>query len=182
VTLFLGGGNMRILQTLLLTAAAIGLAGCSSMVSLHPIVPEAYATFDPALIGLWADKDDSLFLVKQDGRGYKIRFIDSHDGTNLSARLYKAGDLRMLDLVDIGDNAFQLKVHTAARVWVEGGTLRLAWLDTAWLKEKARKCLAVQDAGESALVTTTGDTFWRFLLTYGADEQAVGKEIVLQRQ
>jgi hypothetical protein len=155
-------------------AAAMGLAGCSAMVSLQPFVSEQYATFDPALTGVWADKDDGLYLIKQDGKGYNIRSVNKNGALTYSAQLYKNGDLWLLDLVSSNDDPFQLAVHTPVRVWVEGNTLKFAWLDSSWLKEKARKQLAVEDVGDRALITAPGDKVLAFLLTYGAAGDAYG--------
>jgi hypothetical protein len=174
---------MRIIGALLTAAAAFTLAGCSTMVSLHPFVTDQQAVFDPALAGVWANsKGDELYVVRQDGNGYKIRRIDNSNSQSFSANLLKVGDLRILDLVSETDDPFQLAVHTPLRVWVEDATLRFATLDTAWLKENAHKQIAIENTGDRALITAPGDAVLRFLTTYGATDNAYEKPVTLQRQ
>ena len=47
--------------------------------------------------------------------------------------MIKAGDARILDLTPAEEDAFQVPAHTPMRVWVEGATLRIAFLDSKWL-------------------------------------------------
>jgi hypothetical protein len=172
---------MRFVATILIAAGTMGLTGCSTLVSLHPFFDGQPVAADPALVGVWSDKDDELYIIRQDGNGYKIRHIEGGNATTYEALLYKIGDLRMLDLVSANEDPFQLAVHTPMRIWIEGSTLRFATLDSAWLKENARKQLAVQDVGDRILVTSPGDAVLRFLLTYGAGDQAYEKPAVLHR-
>jgi hypothetical protein len=67
-------------------------------------------------------------------------------------------------------------------VWVEGWTVRMAYLDSKWLKEHASAELAVDKAGDRLLITAPQEAVTRFLLTYGADDRAFGKITVLTRQ
>jgi hypothetical protein len=174
---------MRLTGCLLITTAAIGLAGCSTLVSVHPFIAGPQAVFDPALVGVWAgDNNDALYVIRQDGNSYKIRRMEGTDATSFSAQLFKNGDLRILDLMSAADDPFQLAVHTPLRVWVEGATLRFATLDSAWLMENARKQLAVEDVGDRALITAPGDAVLRFLITYGGADNAYGKPSVLYKQ
>jgi hypothetical protein len=174
---------MRLTTTLILAAAAIGLTGCSTLVSLHPFVEGQQAVFDPALLGVWAeDNNGAYYVVRQDGEGYKIRRIQDNDAANFSAQLFKAGDLRILDLVSATDDAFQLTVHTPMRVWIDGATLRFATLDSDSLKDAARKQLAVQDADDRTLITAPGDAVLRFLINYGSTDNAYGKPSLLHKQ
>jgi uncharacterized protein YceK len=173
---------MNLTGILLTTAAAIALAGCSSMVSLHPFITGQQATFDPALAGVWMDdKDDEVYTVRQDGEGYKVRYVHGSDVQTFSAQLFKIGDLRILDLVSTADDPFQLRVHTPLRVWIDGATLRFATLDSAWLKENAGTQLAIQNIGDRTLITAPGDAVLRFLVTYGAAENAYRKPAELHR-
>jgi hypothetical protein len=174
---------MRFTTTLLLAAAATGLTGCSTLVSLNPFVEGQQAVFDPALVGVWAeDNSGAFYVVRQDDHGYKIRRIQDKDTANFSAQLFKAGDLRILDLVSATDDAFQLTVHTPMRVWIDGETLRFATLDSDSLKDAARKQLALQDVDDRTLITAPGDAVLRFLINYGSADKAYGKPCVLHKQ
>ena len=174
---------MKISGILLTLAAALTLAGCSTLVSLHPFVTDQQAVFDPALLGIWVNAaDDEMYVIRQDGNSYKIRHIRDTESQSFSAQLFKAGDLRILDLVSAADDPFQLAVHTPMRIWIDGTTLRFATLDSAWLKENARKQLAIQDVGDRALITAPGDAVLRFLIAYGAADNAYGKPDSLHKQ
>jgi ABC-type glycerol-3-phosphate transport system substrate-binding protein len=171
------------IASFVMIAAAVGLAGCSTLVSLHPLVSDQQAVFDPALVGVWAEeKGDTVFVVQQYGNNYKIRRIENNNAQLFGAQLFKSGELRILDLVSANDDPFQLAVHTPLRVWIDGSKLRYATLDSAWLKDNARKLLAVQDVGDRALITAPTDAVLRFLLTYGATDTAFEKPSVLLKQ
>jgi hypothetical protein len=60
--------------------------------------------------------------------------------------------------------------------------LRYATLDSGWLKENARKQLAMQDVRDRALITAPGDAVLRFLATYGGADNAYDKPTVLHKQ
>ena len=165
-----------------LTMAAIGLTGCSSLVSLHPFVGEQQAVFDPALAGAWGPAgEDEFYFIRQDGNGYAIRHVEGSHTTKFSAQLFKSGDLRILDLVADSEDPFQVQVHTPLRVWADGRTLRFATLDSAWLKDNAQKLLATENVGDRVLITAPGDAVLRFLIGYGASDQAYSKPAVLER-
>ena len=174
---------MKLANLLMIATATLGLAGCSTLVSLHPFLSDQQAAFDPALVGVWAEeKGDAILIVQQDDTDYKIRRVESNGTQSFSAQLFKNGDLRILDLVSGNDDPFQLAVHTPLRVWIDGATLRYATLDSAWLKENARKQLAVQEVGDRTLITAPGDAVLRFLVTYGVTDNAYSKPSVLRKQ
>src|SRR5215471_13245818 len=180
VSLFFSGVDMKIASFVMIVSAALSLAGCSSLVSLHPLVTDQQAVFDPALIGVWAEeKGDTIFVVQQDDKTYKIRRIENGSTQTFAGQLFKSGDLRILDLVSANDDPFQLAVHTPLRIWIDGSKMRYATLDSAWLKDNARKLLAVQDVGDRALITAPTDVVLRFLITYGATDAAFEKPSVL---
>ena len=174
---------MKLTGSLLAITAAAALSGCSSLISLHPFVTGQQAIFDPGLVGVWAESGkDDLYIVRADGKGYKIRHVHEADTESFTAQFYRVGDLRLLDLVSASDDPFQIAVHTPLRVWIDGSTLRFATLDSDWLKENARKQLAIQDVGDRALITAPGDAVLQFLITYGAGDNAYGTPVSLQKQ
>jgi hypothetical protein len=152
------------------------------MVSLHPFVGDQQAIFDPSLVGTWTAENDTLYLIRPDGNAYKIRRLENNEAENLSAQLFKAGDLRILDLAPASEDSFQIAAHTPIRVWIDGATMRFAMLDSAWLKENAHKQLAVEDVGERALITAPPDAVLRFLTTYGTMDAAYEKATTLHKQ
>ena len=115
--------------------------------------------------------------------GYTIGQSDKSSPAvyKLKAKMLKVGDARILDLTPADEDAFQIAAHTPLRVWIDGATLRVAFLDSKWLQEKASAQLATQ-AGDRLLITSRQEDVTRFLLTYGGDDRAYGKITVLSRQ
>ena len=176
--------NMRIPHLVLALAGTLMCSGCSDLVSLRPFVTDKEAVQDARLLGVWVDGDDATYIVRQDGKGYAIGFLAKNSSTvyKLTGKMLKAGEARIFDLTPAEEDPFQVAVHTAMRVWIEGASLRIAFLDSKWLREKAGAQLAVQEVGDRRLITSQGEAVTRFLLTYGGDDDAFGKPNVLTRQ
>jgi hypothetical protein len=174
---------MRISQVVLALAGTLMCTGCSEMISLHPFVVDGDAVQDAHLPGVWLDGGDPMYIVRPDGNGYTISQSDKSSPAvyKLKAKMLKVGDARILDLTPAEEDAFQIAAHTPLRVWMEGATLRVAYLDSEWLREKARAQLATE-AGDRLLITSPQEDVTRFLLTYGGDDRAYGKITVLSRQ
>jgi hypothetical protein len=174
---------MRIPQLILALAGTLTCTGCSELVGLHPFVTDKEAVLDTRLLGVWAD-DDDLYIVRPDGNGYAISYSNKKAPAvyKLTAKMLKVGEARILDLTPAEEDAFQIAAHTPMRVWVEGTTLRMAFLDSKWLFEHASAQLAVQELDKRLLITSPGEEVTRFLMTYGADDRAYGKPTVLTKQ
>jgi hypothetical protein len=175
--------KMRISELVLALAGTLMCTGCSELISLHPFVTDKDAALDARLPGVWVD-DDDLYIVRQDGNGYAISYSDKKSSAvyKLRANLLKLGEARILDLTPAEEDAFQIAAHTPLRVWVEGATLRMAFLDSKWLREHASAELAAQELDKRLLITSPQEDVTRFLPTYGADDRAYGKPTVLTRQ
>jgi hypothetical protein len=174
---------MRIPQLILALAGTLMCAGCSDLVGLHPFVTDKEAALDARLLGVWV-VDDDVYIVRQDGNGYTIGCSDKKSTTiyKLKAKMLKVGDARILDLTPAEEDVFRIAAHTPMRVWLDGATLRIAFLDSKWLKELASAQLATQEVGDRLLITSPGEEVTRFLLTYGGDDRAYGKPTVLTKQ
>jgi hypothetical protein len=174
---------MRIPQLLLAVAGTLLCTGCSELIALRPFVTDREAVQDARLLGVWTG-DDDLYMVRQDGDGYTIGYSEKKSVAvyNLKAKMLKVGEARILDLTPAEDDAFRIAAHTPLRVWIEGATLRVAFLDSKWLRERASAQLAVQELGDRLLITSPEEEVTRFLLAYGGDDRACGKPSVLTRQ
>ena len=174
---------MKPLVLSLALASAITLTGCSTLVSLNPFVTDEQAVMDPALLGMWTNQDGTAtYWIRQDGAGYSICYsCDSSDAYRFKARLMVAGDVKLLDLVSANEDAWQLAVHTPVRIWTEGSTLRLAFLETDWLKEQALEQLATVPTNDRTLITAPGEAVRNFLVKIGADPKACDEPEVLHR-
>jgi hypothetical protein len=163
-------------------ACAIALTGCSSLVSLNPFVTDEQAVMDPTLLGTWTNEDGTEnYCIRQDGTGYSIRLTDSSDTRQFKARLMVSDDVKLLDLVAANEDPFQIAVHTPLRVWTEGSTLRIAFLQSDWLEAQARQELPTVRTEERTLITAPSEAVRNFLTKIGADPKACGEPDVLHR-
>ncbi|MBS1858811.1 MAG: hypothetical protein JST11_25800 [Acidobacteria bacterium] len=162
------------LSLLMATATLLGCTGCSDLISVNAFAPDNLVIQDAALPGIWAD-DDQIYVVKAKDDGYTIAVLPAKDnGTALSftAKLFRAGNAEILDLVPAGDDAFRLAVHTPVRIWVDEHTLRFTYLDSKWLREQVRAGLTSQELNKRTLITSPAATLTRFLLIHGGDDRA----------
>ena len=173
---------MRFPAPILALAGALTMTGCSTFVSLNPFVSDQQAATDPALIGTWHGDDDTLFVIRQEGSVYTIRYLgDDSTAVKLEARLMIVGNAKFLDLVSKNDDAFQIPAHLLVRVWTGDKTLRWAFLDSDWLKEQAAKQLPVQALEKRTLATASSEAMHAFLLKNAGDDRAHGKIAVLEK-
>ena len=164
-------------------AGVLFLTGCAKLVSVNQIVTDKEAVVDPALLGVWHDKDgEDTLIVNQRENHYVIRYVDKSSSTvKLEARLFEAGDARLLDVVASDDDPFRTPTHIPMRVWLDGTTLRFSLLDSDWLKQLATRQVAVQTVEGRTLITAPTDTVRAFLVEYGIDARACGEPQDLQR-
>jgi hypothetical protein len=146
-------------------------------------VTDKEAARDERLPGMWVG-EDGTYTVTAEGNGYAISRTEKKLGGvyKLKAKLLKIGETRILDLIAEDEDPFQVAVHTPLRVWLEGATLRVAFLDSKWLREQAKAQLAVQEVNDRLLITSPGEAVKRFLLTHVAEDRAHGEPTVLTRQ
>ena len=172
---------MRFSTLILAIGGMAFLAGCSNMVSLNPIVTQKEAGSDAALVGVWQDGDET-YVIRQAGNAYAITYLDkSSPAMKFEAWLMNAGGVELLDLVSKNGDAFQIPAHTPVRIWTEGDTLRIAFLDSEWLRHQAMRQLAAQTLDDRLVITAPGEAVRDFLLAYGTDARAHGEPGVLRR-
>lgn len=174
---------MQLTKFAVTLAAWFLTSGCSSVVSLHPFVSDREAVADPALAGVWSDRnEENTYLVQQFDTGYKITVIGKDSqALKFEARMMQAGDARLLDLVSVSDDPFQVPVHTIVRVWPGGSTLKLAFLDSPWLQDQVRRHLAAETVKDRLMILSTGESVREFLVKYGAQDKAYGDVELLSR-
>jgi hypothetical protein len=156
------------------------LTGCSDLVSLNPIAPDGASRFDPALAGVWQGSD-ALYVVRQDDSGYSVVYVGKESTKRLHGVLFQAGDAKLLDLVTVEEDPFQVPVHVVARVWPEAAKLSWALLDSDWLRQQTGTLNATQRAGERTLLTAPAPAVRGFVTKYGGDERAHGQPEVLNK-
>ncbi len=134
------------------------------------------------LLGVWQDKDGKdTYVVKRDGNAYAITGIDNSSTYKLEARLLETGDVRILDITAKDQAPCQFPVHMPPRIWLEGTTLRMAFLDSDWLRQLAVQQLGAQKTEGLTVTGASADAVRSFLVRYGGDARAEGEEQVLFR-
>jgi len=91
---------VRIITVLAAAAALLLLAGCYVQ-SAYPLYTEDNLTFDPGLVGTWADPEEPDEPVTFEAAGenvYKMTLIDSEEMAEYEGRLVQIGELLFLDL------------------------------------------------------------------------------------
>jgi hypothetical protein len=174
---------MNIHKMVLAAAAGALLTGCSSLVSLNEIGPEKQAIADSRLEGIWTDEEGKeTYIVKLNGTRYSIVFVDNSDSPlKLDGRVFRLGDSMLLDLYARDEAPFQLRTHSVARIWLEGDTLRIAFLDSKWLKKRAAAELVSQAVGDRTVITDSTDAVWAFLGRHAGKPEAFEEPGVLRR-
>ena len=166
---------MRQSTLALALTGALFLTGCSKLVLLNPLVTENEARLDPALVGIWhGEHNGEIYIVTASDEHYKITYLDngSPSAIKFEAWLLETGDAKILDLVSKIDDPFQIPAHTPVRVWYEGSTLRMSFLDSDWLREQALSQLASQTQDGRTIITAPTDAAKAFLLQFGLDPRA----------
>ena len=153
----------------LAVGVSLVLPGC--VPSLNPLYTEKDLVFDAALVGTWAEQDDSRetwSFNKSGEKEYKLIYTEDDKTGEFKAHLLKLGNTLYLDffpesdgLKDSKRNDFYLSHfvpgHMFAKVTQVEPTLRMAMLNPDWLKkllEKNPKAIAYHAVGEDRIVLT----------------------------
>lgn len=126
----------------------LALAGC--IPSLHPLLTEEEAVFDPALVGTWGKKDsqEAWTFAKDDEKTYTVVYTDDKGQKgHFTGRLGMVKGRLFLDLfpkeTEVQENDFYkihwLPGHTFLRVNWGGPELRMELLSPKWLGELLEK-------------------------------------------
>lgn len=178
---------MKLTSMLATLAACAILAGCDSgtpaLLSVEPVATAKDAAIDAALLGTWeeqGDKDLVCIVRQNDQGGYQIAVLSAGSVTGFQAQLFRVGDAELLDLAPSDDNDFRIPGHAIVRLWINGGALRWAFLDSDWLK-KQTAALSTHDADGKMQLFSPSATVRAFLAANGASDKAYGKVATWQR-
>jgi hypothetical protein len=163
-------------------AAVLAASGGGPLLSLDPIVTEQEATFDPGLLGVWAeDHGKDLLIIRQNGgSAYRITLVSGSTALEFEARLFRVGEARWLDLLPPAD-ALRIPAHFLVRVWTEGASLRTGILGSEWPGEEASQQLASRPLRSAMLLTAPGAAIRGFLMKHEPDETAYCDLTTFQR-
>ena len=135
---------MRVAKMLVAVGISVLMLGC--VPSLHPLYTEKDVTFEPALVGVWGEKDktDTWTFKKSGENAYELIITEEGVPGKFEAHLVRLGELLFLDLYpeepDIKHKFYKahlIPVHTFLRIWVDKDkdVVRLALMKPDWLKE-----------------------------------------------
>ena len=192
-------------KTLLPVALIVlcGLVGCLPT-SINPLYTDKDLVFEPALVGVWRDKDDpkgTWTFEKAGEKSYKFVYAES-DGKvgQFDARLLKIGDARFLDffpdesgIEEMNRSGFYkihlVRTHSFLRVSQIEPILQMTPLDLKWLREflgknpRAIRHEKIGDGDDAQIVLTASTAeLQKFVLTHLKTEGAFGEPINLKRQ
>jgi hypothetical protein len=192
----------KILLALVLVALC-GLIGCIPT-SLNPLYTAKDLVFDPALIGVWSDKNDSKetwAFQKAGDTDYKLIYTENDGKTgHFEAHLLKLGHTRFLDLFpdesgleEMARSGFYkvhlLRTHSFLQVTRIEPSLQMAPLDLKWLREflgkhpKAIRHHKIGEGDEAQMVLTASTPELRkFVEKHLKTEGAFGEPINLKRK
>ncbi len=183
---------MRSVKIMILLGVAIFLCGC--VPSLHPLFTDKDLVFDPALVGTWVDEDgkDTWKFRKSGESAYELVYTENEEPAKFQAHLLKLGDFLFLDIFpeDPGMKngvykGLLIPAHGFSRVWIEGDSVRLAYLDPDWLKQMIDKKHVKIDhdfIDKTIILTAQTKKLQNFALKYAEDAEAFPYKAVLHRR
>lgn len=194
---------MRIFKALLPIALVFFLIGCgesdSPVLSLQPLFTDQDVNFDPALVGtFWAQEDEATFTFtfkKSSGTGYDLVVAGKDKEDEISgafdAHLVRLGGFWFLDFypadMPVADDFYRfhfMKGHSIARIWIVGDVVRLALLDSYWVKEgidEKRLDIRHEIVDGDILLTDTTRAFQDLAYRSGNDPEAFPNIMELSR-
>jgi hypothetical protein len=134
---------MRIVAVVAVTAVSLALAGCHVQ-SIYPLYTEDKLTFDPGLVGTWADPgepDESIVFEASGENAYKVTFVADGVSSEYEGRLVQLGESVYLDVFPEqerlqGRREDFVPVHIIHRIQRDGDELKAALIEEEWLSKK----------------------------------------------
>ncbi|HEY6951706.1 MAG TPA: hypothetical protein VI758_04825 [Bacteroidota bacterium] len=184
---------MNTIRRFLLIGTAFLLMGCPAR-SLFPLFTQNDLVFNPGLIGKWIDqKNGDTFTFQKGGeKSYKVVLLEMIGNKKVTREAYtvelgQIGDFWFIDSYPpkkSGGDHHTLSAHILSRIWIAKDTLRMASLESDWLKEMldANK-LSIPHVrrDDDIILTATTQELRDFVLRYADDERAFPNPGILTR-
>lgn len=167
---------MRNIINLIAASFLLLCAGC--VPSLNPLYTDQDVIFDPALLGVWAEKDskETWELSQTTGKQYRLIYTEE-DGKKgeFTVHLLKVEGQTFLDLFPAeltlpqGDyyKGHFLPSHTFILLSNRGAAIQMSYLEPEWLMEFLTKNPAAiqhEKVGDRILLTASPKELQKFLL------------------
>ena len=173
---------MHIAKTLTLIGITLLTAGC--VPSLHPLYTEKDLVLKPELMGTWVGENakDTWVLQKPMGKAYEGVYTENGEPERFETRFLKLGEFLFVDFFPEEPNmrngfysGHLIRVHSFARIRVEGDNFEMAMLDPDWLKkmiDEDKVKIAHEQLDEGMVLTASTLDLQKFVLKYAGDENA----------
>ncbi|MDD1777525.1 MAG: hypothetical protein LUQ65_05095 [Candidatus Helarchaeota archaeon] len=183
---------MHSAKILILLGVAIFLTGC--VPSLHPLFTEKDLIFEPALVGTWVDEDgkNTWEFKKSEENSYELVYTENEVPAKFQAHLLKLGGFLFLDVFpeepEMKNGLYKgllIPAHGFSRIWMEGDSVRLAYLDPDWFKQMIDKKKVKIDhdfIDQSIILTAQTEDLQKFAVKYAEDAKAFSNKSELHRQ
>jgi hypothetical protein len=187
-------------QIICLTAglALTVLTGCVTL-SVYPYYTAKDVTFDPALVGVWAEPGktnadrETWTFERVDDQSYRLTVTEDDKKTGYDARLFKLKGHTLLDCLPRERTDCLIPGHVLLRVDSLQPALEMRLLDYGWLgkliekQPKAIRHVMVPGYGQKAddeMLVLTADTaeLQKFVLKHLQTEDAWSDKIEMTRQ
>lgn len=170
---------MKLVTLLAAIAGAALTTGCGPALSIHPLYTEQDLVSDLPLEGAWTDPDnDEVWRFTKSNDGYEVVEMKTGDAAQVAkynVHLLRLREWLFLDIAPQAQPDLAIPGHMFAKVWMEGGDLRLVLLDEDWLKQMAEAGRAPQSVvGPAKQLILTAPTLelQSFVLANAADPKA----------
>lgn len=179
--------------------ALVLLAGCV-VNSVYPFYTAKDLTFDPALLGVWSDPEETntsqeTWTFEQLGvQTYKLTIRDGSETNEFDTHLFTLGGQKFLDSLPRSRAEYHTPSHFLLRVKRIAPSLELQLLNYEWLKELVEKkpktirhIIVPDKAGDSqdkGTLTLTADTaeLQKFVLKHLNNTNAWIDPMVMKKQ
>ncbi len=175
---------MKTTLSLIAILGLLALIGCIPL-SLNPFYFEKDLQFDPALVGLWADKDEApqIRFEKTGTNGYLMTDFETDSTLKFDARLFKIGDKLFMDLSPKSNGVVKndlldmhlIRGHSLMRVDRISPSFVVAGFDLNWLTNLLSdnpKALPHVATNDRLILTATTAELQAFVLKYVNDTAA----------
>jgi len=167
----------------LVITLAVTMAGCGELFSLHALFTARDQVFDPALEGSWENDDTRLVVehvVERVGDLYRVITKDKRDPSDVVKYEVHLGVVNGVRFADLRQS--DTIGHMFARVRTGDGELRLAFLDTKWLRDQVpHEDADVDDGKPLAVLTISTERLRQLVGRLASEPRAFDTEIVFHR-
>jgi len=163
----------------------IALSGC--IPSLHPLYLPENLTAVKAIEGKWVtdgtqETTETWEFLQRDSLGYTLNYSENDQSGRFDARPLMLGTYLFIDVKpnppDSDNDVYQglmLPLHLFGRVWIQGDSLRIAWLDGDYVKDQVDKGdagVTIDDMDEDQILTSSTQELQAFVLRHVDDSDA----------